>query len=141
MEHLIVTRENGVGEACECKSQDLAEVFFVGVCGDLSILSTLKNHCRMQPLDGSGTDLNKYSVKPTTDARHTSNASTPLTESQAEFWYLVESRGYKELAHSPRLVHDLALYHSDVPFNAEEKSALFELKVLWEGFKKMGEKV
>lgn len=96
----------------------------------------------MQTLpDGKGVDSNEYSVNPTNDARHASNVSTPLTQSQAEFWYLVESQGCKELAHSLRMVHDLALYHSDVPFYTKEKSALFDLKVLWEGFEKMGEKV
>ncbi|MCE7067435.1 hypothetical protein [Dyadobacter sp. CY326] len=29
---------------------------------------------------------------------------------------------------------------SDIPFDTAEKSALFDLKVLWEGFEKMGAK-
>ena len=95
----------------------------------------------MRTSNGLGVGSNEDSVNPTNDARHASNISTPLVQSQAEFWYLVESQGCKELAHSLRMIHDLALYHSDVPFNAEEKSALFDLKVLWEGFEKMGEKV
>lgn len=95
----------------------------------------------MRTSNGPGVDSNKHSVNTTNDARHASNNSISLTQSQAEFWYLVESQGCKELAHSLRMVHDLALYHSDVPFNTEEKSALFDLKVLWEGFEKMGEKV
>ena len=95
----------------------------------------------MQTLDGSGADSNTNSVNPTNDARHASNASTPLTQSQAEFWYLVECQGPKELAHSLKMVHDLALYHSDVPFDTAEKSALFDVKALWEGFEKMGAKV
>ncbi|MCE6988626.1 hypothetical protein [Dyadobacter sp. CY323] len=94
----------------------------------------------MQTLDGSGADSNENPVNPTNDARHASNVRAPLTESQAEFWYLVECQGCKELAHSLKMIHDLALYHSDIPFDAEEKSALFDLKVLWEGFEKMGAK-
>jgi hypothetical protein len=39
------------------------------------------------------------------------------------------------------MVHDLALYHSDVPFEKAEKSALFDLKVLGEGLEEMGQKV
>jgi hypothetical protein len=39
------------------------------------------------------------------------------------------------------MIHDLAPYHSDVPFDTAEKTALFDLKVLWEGFERMGEKV
>ncbi|MCF2489908.1 hypothetical protein [Dyadobacter sp. CY347] len=88
-----------------------------------------------------GIDLNANSVNPTNDARHASNTSAPLTKSQAEFWYLVECQGCNELARSLRMVHDLALYHSDIPFDTAEKSALFDVKVLWEGFEKMGAKV
>lgn len=95
----------------------------------------------MQTSNGSGVGSNQHSANPANDARHASNVSAPLTQSQAEFWYLVESQGCKELAHSLRMVHDLALYHSDVPFATAEKSALFDVKVLWEGFEKMGTKI
>jgi hypothetical protein len=37
------------------------------------------------------------------------------------------------------MIYDLALYHSDVPFDKAKKSALFDLKVLWEGFERMQE--
>jgi hypothetical protein len=94
----------------------------------------------MRTSNGPGVDSNVNSVNPTNDARQASNASTPLTQSQAEFWYLVECQGCKELAHSLKMVHDLALYHSDVPFDKAEKSALFDLKVLWEGLEQMGQK-
>lgn len=114
--------------------------FFVEVCGDLSILF-IQKPLPMQTSDGSGVDSNKNSVNPSVDARYASNVNTPLTQSQTEFWYLVESQGCKELAHSLKMVHDLALYHSDIPFDTAEKSALFDLKVLWEGFEKMGAKV
>ncbi|WP_342087108.1 hypothetical protein [Dyadobacter sp. OTU695] len=95
----------------------------------------------MRTSNGPGVDSNDQSVNTTPDAHHASNFSAPLTDSQAEFWYLIECQGCKELAHSLRMVHDLALYHSDIPFDTAEKSALFDLKVLWEGFEKMGEKV
>ncbi|WAC12532.1 hypothetical protein [Dyadobacter pollutisoli] len=95
----------------------------------------------MQTSDGSGVDSNANSVNPTNDARHASNVGDPLTQSQAEFWYLVECQGCEELAHSLKMIHDLALYHSDIPCDKAEKSALFDVKVLWEGFEKMGAKV
>ncbi len=113
---------------------------FVGVCGDLS-LHIHPNPFTMQTPNGPGVVSNEDSVNTTVDARHASIVSAPLTKSQAEFWYLVESQGCKELAHSLRMIHDLALCHSDVPVDAEEKSALFDLKVLWESFERMGEKV
>ncbi|ACT91363.1 hypothetical protein Dfer_0092 [Dyadobacter fermentans DSM 18053] len=37
------------------------------------------------------------------------------------------------------MVHDLALYHSDVPFDQAEKDALCDLKLLWEGLERMAE--
>jgi len=95
----------------------------------------------MQTLDGSGVDSKLYSVNPANDARHALNVSAPLTESQAEFWYLVECQGCNELAHSLKMIHDLALYHTDVPIDMAEKSALYDVKVLWEGFERMGAKI
>lgn len=92
----------------------------------------------MRTSNGPGVDSNEHSVSPANDARHASNVGDPLTASQAEFWYLVECQGCKELAHSLKMVHDLALYHSDIPFDTVEKSALYDLKVLWEGFEKLG---
>jgi hypothetical protein len=88
-----------------------------------------------------GIDWTVHSVNPANNARHALNVGAPLTKSQAEFWYLVECQGSKELAHSLKMVHDLALYHSDVPFEKAEKSALFDLKVLGEGLEEMGQKV
>ncbi|TLV00357.1 hypothetical protein [Dyadobacter luticola] len=94
----------------------------------------------MQTSDGKGIDSNPNSVNATNDARHASNVGDPLTQSQAEFWYLIECQGCKELAHSLKMIHDLALYHSDIPFDMAEKSALFDVKLLWEGLEQMGAK-
>ncbi|MCF2504807.1 hypothetical protein L0663_15545 [Dyadobacter sp. CY107] len=44
------------------------------------------------------------------------------------------------MSQSLKMIHDLALYHSDVLFGIAEKSALFDLKALWEGFERMQEK-
>ncbi|WP_157488337.1 hypothetical protein [Dyadobacter crusticola] len=134
--------QNGPGEAYGCKSRDLTDVVsFVKVCGDLSFFLTLF-HGHMQTLtneEGIGSKSNP--VNETNHARQASNPSAPLTQSQAEFWYVVECQGYKELAHSLKMVHDLALYHSDIPFDTAEKSALFDVNLLVEGFQKLGEKV
>ena len=53
----------------------------------------------------------------------------------------LKSQGCKELAHSLKMVHDLALYHSDIPFDTAEKSALFDVNLLVEGFQRMAGKV
>jgi hypothetical protein len=39
------------------------------------------------------------------------------------------------------MIPDLAPYHSDISFDAAEKSAFFDLRVLLEGFEKMGARV
>jgi hypothetical protein len=134
--------QNGPGEAYGCKSRDLTDVVsFVKVCGDLSFFLTLF-HGHMQTLTNEeGIDSNANSVNPTNDARHASNVGDRLTQSQAEFWYLVECQGCKELAHSLKMVHDLALYHSDVPCDTAEKSALFDVNLLVEGFQRMAGRV
>lgn len=92
----------------------------------------------MRTSNGPGIDSSQNPVNPTIHARHASKAGAPLTQSQAEFWYLLECQGFSELARSLKMIHDLALYHSDVPFDKTEKSALFDMKVLWEGLEEMG---
>ncbi|MCF2487612.1 hypothetical protein [Dyadobacter sp. CY347] len=94
----------------------------------------------MQTSNGQGVGSNVHSVNTTVDARQASNVGNPLTTSQAEFLYLIECHGSRELSQSLKMIHDLALYHSDVPFGVAEKSALFDLKVLWEGFERMHQK-
>ncbi|MHA4736845.1 hypothetical protein [Dyadobacter sp. MSC1_007] len=101
--------QNGPGEAYGCKSRDLTDVVsFVKVCGDLSFFLTLF-HGHMQTLTNEeGIGLNEHSANTTSDARHASNVGIPLTDSQAEFWYLVECQGSRELAHSLKMVHDFS---------------------------------
>jgi hypothetical protein len=60
-----------------------------------------------------------------------------LTAEEEEFIQFVKFHGIEQLAQSLRMIHDLALYHTDTPFDAEEKTALFDLKVLWEGLERM----
>lgn len=38
------------------------------------------------------------------------------------------------------MIHELVLDHSDILIDKAEKSALFDLKVLWEGLEEMGVK-
>jgi hypothetical protein len=98
------------------------------------------NHFSMQTSNGPGVDSKKHSVNPTNDARHALDVGAPLTQSQADFLYIVDCQGCRELSQSLKMIHDLALYHSDIPFDKNEKTALFDLKVLWEGLEKMGAK-
>jgi len=67
------------------------------------------------------------------DTRNVSKVKVWLTPSQCEFIDFVLFYGASELSKSLRIVHDLALYHSDVAIGAEEKRALFGVRCLWEG--------
>lgn len=80
-------------------------------------------------------ELNGNSVATTDDARHASK----LTQPQVEFIRFVLFHGIDDLCRSLKQVHDWALYHSDIPLDADEKYALFNLKLLWEEFERMTE--
>ena len=58
-----------------------------------------------------------------------------LNSSQLEFIDFIQFHGIDEFIQSLKLIHDLALYHTDVCFDTKEKNALFNLKILWEGLK------
>lgn len=60
-----------------------------------------------------------------------------LTPSQSEFIEFVLFYGVSELSKSLKAVHDLALYHSDIPVDVAEKHALYGVKCLWEGLEEM----
>lgn len=95
----------------------------------------------MQTLTNEGgIYANANSVNATNDARHALDVGAPLTKRQADFLYIVDCQGCRELSQSLKMIHDLALYHTDIPFDQKEKSALFDLKVLWEGLEQMGAK-
>jgi hypothetical protein len=93
----------------------------------------------MRTPNGPNFDLNVHSVNTTVDSRNLSNVTVLITASQAEFLKLVQGQGYMELSRSLKMIHDLALYHSDISLNEVEKSALFDLKLLWEGIERMRE--
>lgn len=35
------------------------------------------------------------------------------------------------------MIHDLALYHTDLPVDTTEKMALFNIKILWESLEEL----
>lgn len=67
------------------------------------------------------------------NTQNVSKVQVWLTPSQSEFIEFVLFYGASELSKSLKLVHDMALYHSDISINADEKRALFGVKCLWEG--------
>ena len=94
----------------------------------------------MQTPNGQSAIRNKGLKCSTVDTRNVSKVKVLLTPSQAEFIDFIMFHGVIELSQSLKLIHDLALYHSDVPFDGEEKYALYNLKVLWEGLEQIREK-
>jgi len=82
-----------------------------------------------------------HSVNATCDTRNVSKVNVSLTSAQAKFIDFVLFHGVKEFSESLKLIHDLALYHSDVQFDQTEKIALFDLKLLWECFDRIGEEI
>lgn len=95
-------------------------------------MQTLKN--------GQGVGLDDYSVHTKNAVRNTSKkVKVLLTPSQAEFIDFVLFHGVNDLSKSLKLIHDLALYHTDVTVDETEKNALFDVKLLWEGFDRIGE--
>lgn len=89
----------------------------------------------MQHSNGQKVELNGNLVATADDARHVSK----LTPAQVEFIDFVLFHGIEDLCRSLKQVHDWALYHSDIPIDADEKYALFTLKILWEEFERMTE--
>lgn len=84
--------------------------------------------------------LNTYTFKYSYRTQATMNQTTTnltVTPAQAEFMDSIIRCGAQELCESLKLVHELALYHSDVPIDKEEKSALFYTRLLAEGLEKI----
>jgi hypothetical protein len=86
----------------------------------------------MQTSEKQGSRL-ATSANTADDTQNISKVQVWLTPSQSEFIEFVLFYGASELSKSLKLVHDMALYHSDISINAEEKRALFSVKCLWEG--------
>ena len=81
---------------------------------------------------------NSSSENAPVDARQVSRNSKSLSPAQVEFLSMVMFHGVHDLSVSLKLVHDIALYHSDYPLEEVEKSALYDVKSLWEGLENMG---
>ncbi|WP_109831122.1 hypothetical protein [Reichenbachiella versicolor] len=61
----------------------------------------------------------------------------PLNSIEQEFIGNLKFHGIEELIESLKMVHDFALYHTDLCFDTPEKTALFNLKFLWEGLEQL----
>ncbi len=61
-----------------------------------------------------------------------------LNSIEEEFIGNLKFQGIEELVNSLKMIHDFALYHTDLCFDTPEKIALFNLKFLWEGLEQLG---
>ncbi|MEO9805161.1 MAG: hypothetical protein ABJF04_18030 [Reichenbachiella sp.] len=87
-----------------------------------------------------GQTLSYHQLKFLEDVSHAFDASKHLNlvnSSEKEFIELIRFKGADEFTHSLKMIHDFALYHSDLCFDTAEKNALFDLKILWEGLEEM----
>ena len=91
----------------------------------------------MQTPNGQSPCLDILPASATNDTRKVSKINKSLSPAQAEFLDFIMFHGITELSKSLKLIHDLALYHSDIPIDEVEKSALFDLKILLENFEKI----
>jgi hypothetical protein len=70
-------------------------------------------------------------------AKNALKTKVSLSDSQTELIDFILFHGASGLSSSLKIIHDLALYHSDVTFDKAEKTALFDLKLLWEQLEQM----
>lgn len=61
-----------------------------------------------------------------------------LNPVEQEFIGNLKFQGIDDLINSLKMIHDFALYHTDLCFDTPEKIALFNLKFLWEGLEELG---
>ncbi|UII31355.1 hypothetical protein LVD17_23975 [Fulvivirga ulvae] len=79
-----------------------------------------------------------FNHKHSTECYDPSIYSTKISKSsEEEFFNSIKCQGIEELIDSLKMVHDFALYHTDLPLDATEKMALFNLKILWESMEKL----
>jgi|GEM_PF-1086075 len=79
-----------------------------------------KSYPKCKPKDtmvGATTDLEQQSI---------------LTTAQSELIDRIMFHGIADLIQSLKFVHDATLYHSEMPIDEDEKTFLFNVKVLWE---------
>ncbi len=71
------------------------------------------------------------------DTRNVSKKLKLLTSTEIEFLEFFNSTDNPNLVKSLQLIHDFAIYHSDISFDCEEKTALYDVRVLWEKIEEM----
>jgi len=70
----------------------------------------------------------------TTDTLSTDKPRTTklLTSGEVEMLEFLNDLDRPDLVNSLKLIHDCAIYHSFVSLDTEEKTALYDIRILWE---------
>ena len=93
----------------------------------------------MQTQNGQTACLNGNTSVAASDAAN--NAMMPplrtFDVADKKFVGYVRYHGVDGFIQSLKLVHNISLYHSQYPIDSEEKKALLDLKILWEGLEKL----
>ncbi|RDY61494.1 hypothetical protein DX873_04850 [Flagellimonas nanhaiensis] len=55
-----------------------------------------------------------------------------LTPAQVELLQFANYLDGPDLVNALKLLHDVVIYHSEIPLDEEEKTALYSVKGLWE---------
>ena len=69
---------------------------------------------------------------PAEEAQSAPKISQMLTPAQAELLQIANYLDGPDLVNALKLLHDVVIYHSEIPLDEEEKTALFSVKGLWE---------
>ena len=91
-------------------------------------------HYIMRNSNGSNVCLNGKNVESVNDSKILKS----LNSVEKEFISNLKFQGIDELVNSLKMIHDFALYHTDLCFDTHKKIALFNLKILWEGLEQLG---
>ena len=66
------------------------------------------------------------------DTRNVSKTTKLLTSGEVEMLEFLNDLDRPDLVKSLKLIHDCAIYHSFVSLDTEEKTALYDMRILWE---------
>ena len=66
------------------------------------------------------------------EAQSAPKISQMLTPAQVELIQFANYLDGPDLVNALKLLHDVVIYHSEIPLDEEEKTALFSVKGLWE---------
>ncbi len=83
-----------------------------------------------------------HSNGPADDAENNNLQNCPchdFAEAELALLRVIRFNGYLDVSRALLHIHDLALYHSDCPIERHEKEALYDVRILAEELRKVGD--